>query len=232
MRPLPLVVIPAVALVALSGCAFSPRGPITTENREIDAVSSVLLDASGDLTIREGEPSLVIHAPASLLDRLTSAVKNGVLVLGVTPGTPGFALSKVSYELTLPSLESLELTGSGDIDSDVPGDTLSIDLSGSGDITIDAIDAASVTLDISGSGDVELSGRSDELSISLDGSAEVSAEELDSTRVTVELDGSGDISVAASSTLDVSISGSGAVEYKGSPDVTQEISGSGEVTRA
>ena len=231
MRLLPLIALPAVAIVALSGCAFAPRGPVVSEDRDIDAATSVVLDSSGDLTIREGEPALTIHAPQAVLDRLTSTVKNGVLELGVTPGTPGIMLGKVSYELTLPSLESLEVNGSGDIDSDVPGDSLTIDISGSGDLDIDDIDASSVILDISGSGDVELSGRTDDFTLTIDGSADVRADELDSAVVTVDLSGSGDIAVAASDTLEVSISGSGSVVYEGRPEVTQDISGSGEVTR-
>jgi len=231
MRIIPLLTAPAVALLALSGCAFVPRGPVVSEDREIDAVTSVTLDTSGDLTIRQGEPSLVIHAPESVLDRLTSDVSGDTLVLGVRPGTPGFTVGRVSYELTLPSLEGIEINGSGDVESNVPGDTLAISVDGSGDLDIDDIDTSEVTIEISGSGDVELSGRTDDFTLSIDGSAEVRADELDAARVSIDLDGSGDIEVAASDTLDVSISGSGSVLYEGSPEVTQEISGSGEVGR-
>lgn len=231
MRLLPLLALPAVTVLALSGCAFAPKGPVVSEDRDIDAATSVVLDSSGNLTIREGEPSLVITAPASVLERLTSSVTNGVLELGVKPGTPGFALGRISYELTLPSLEGLEVNGSGDIDSDVPGDDLTIDVNGSCDLDIDDIDAGSVTLSIRGSGDVELSGRTDEFALSIDGSADVRADELEAAAVTIDVDGSGDLAVAASDTLDVSISGAGSVVYEGRPEVSQDISGSGEVSR-
>lgn len=229
MRLIPLLALPAVALVTLSGCAFAPRGPVVAEDRDIDAATSVVLGTSGDLTITEGEPSLTIHAPAAVLERLTSTVRDGVLELGVKSGTPGFLLGRLSYELTLPSLTGLEVNGSGDVESDVPGSRLSVEINGSGDLDLEGIDASSVALDISGSGDVELSGRTDDFTLSIDGSADIRADELDSDAVTVELDGSADIEVAASSTLDVSISGSGSVRYRGRPDVTQDISGAGEV---
>ncbi len=231
MRLLPVIALPAVTVLALSGCAFAPKGPIVTEDRDIAAATSVVLGTSGTLTIREGEPSLVVSAPAAVLDRLTSSVSKGVLDLGVKPGTPGFALGRISYELTLPSLEGLEINGSGDVDSDVPGDDLVIEINGSGDVDIDDIEAGSVTLSISGSGDVELSGRTDEFTVSIDGSADVRADELDAAAVTIDLDGSGDLAVAASDTLDVSISGAGSVAYEGRPEVTEDISGSGEVSR-
>jgi hypothetical protein len=218
-------------VVVLSGCAFAPSGPVVSEDRDISAATGVVLETSGDLTIREGDPSLVIHAPAAVLERLTSSVDDGVLTLGVKPGTPGFRIGKISYELTLPSLESLEVDGSGDIESDIPGDDLAIAINGSGEVDIDDIDAGTVSLDISGSGDVELSGRAERLDISIDGSADVRAEDLATKDVSVDLDGSGDIDVRALGTLEVSLSGSGSVSYEGDPEVTQDISGSGEVSR-
>jgi hypothetical protein len=225
-----LVIVPALALGALSGCAFTARGPAATEDRDIDTASTVVLETSGDLTIREGEPSLVITASQSVLDRLTSDVRDGELVLGVRAGTPPILLGEIRYELTLPSIERLEVNGSGDIDSDVPTADLEIEINGSADLDISSIDGSTVSLEISGSGDVDLSGRTDELAISIDGSADVDADDLDSQTVSVDLDGTGDIAVSASRTLDVSISGSGSVRYAGSPEVTEDISGSGEVS--
>jgi hypothetical protein len=65
--------------VAFTGCV--PIGPMSSSTLEIDDdVTLVVLETGGDLTITEGEPSLTIHAPAGILDRLTSEVLNGVLV--------------------------------------------------------------------------------------------------------------------------------------------------------
>lgn len=232
MRIVPLLVLPTVALVTLSGCSLVPRGPLVSESRDIDRAQTVVLNTSGDITIREGAPSLIITAADSVLDRLTSSVDDGVLVLGVKPGTPGFLLGPISYELTLPSVEGLEINGSGDIDSDVPtGSVLGVTISGSGDVSVESIDASRVVLDIRGSGDVELEGRADDVEILIAGSGEVTADELDSTNVTVKITGSGDVEVAASSTLDVSIAGAGDVVYVGRPEVTQSIAGSGNVSQ-
>jgi hypothetical protein len=231
MRLIPLIVIPAATLVALSGCAFAPRGPVVSEDRGIGAATAVELRTSGDLTIKEGEPALTIHAPAAVLDSLTSSVEDGVLVLDVAPGTPGFLVGRISYELTLPSLQGLEVDGSGDVSSDVPGESLDIEINGSGDLDIQDIDASAVTLEISGSGDVELSGRADELTLSIRGSGDVRAGGLDAERVAVDINGLGDVAVSASEALDVALSGAGTVRYQGDPEITQKISGAGEVKR-
>jgi len=230
-RPIALLVIPAVTVLALSGCSFAgARGPAVSQEREIDTATVVVLDTSGDLEISEGEPSLVIYAPASVLEQLTAEVVGGELQLGAKPGMPDFLFGDIRYELSLPSLERIEINGSGDVDSDLPGENLDIEINGSGDLSMGSIDASAVIVEISGSGDVELSGRSTELSIEIDGSADVDAEDLETERVSVEIDGSAEVDVSASDTLAVSISGAGSVNYAGRPQLTQEISGSGEVT--
>jgi Putative auto-transporter adhesin, head GIN domain len=171
-RTLTLITVPVCVLVFLSGCGLATRGPVVSgpvvsEERSIDIATSVVLDSWGDLTIREGEPSLVIRAPAAVLKRLTADVNDGELVLGVKPGSPMISNARVEYELTMPSLEGIAISGSGSVDSVVPGDDLTVDISGSGDVDIDSIDASSVTLDLSGSGDIRFSGRADELTVSM-----------------------------------------------------------------
>lgn len=230
MRRIALLVIPVIVVGSLSGCVFA-AGPLTSEDRSIDAATTVVLDTSGELTISEGAPGLVIHAAESVLDRLTSEVRDGVLTLGSRPGAVPFLLGEVRYELTLPSLDRLEVNGSGDIESDLPVGDLAIEINGSGDVDFSVIDGSAVAVEINGSGDVELEGRTDEFTVSSAGSADISADKLDAARVTIDLDGSGDVEVAASQTLDVSIAGSASVTYSGNPQITQEISGSGEVSR-
>ena len=88
---------------------------MSSESREIDDVSAVVLDTEGDLTITEGEPSLTIHAPEGVLDALTSDVEGGVLELGRRPGTFSFGRSEIRYELVVESLDAIEVSGSGDI---------------------------------------------------------------------------------------------------------------------
>lgn len=125
---------------------------MSSVTREFENVSGVELDTSGDLTISEGEPSLTIHAPEGILDQLTSDVRDGVLVLARRPGFMPFGSAEIRYELTVHNLESIEVSGSGDVDVHVT-DTIAGDISGSG--TVRYRGGATVESDISGSGDVE-----------------------------------------------------------------------------
>ncbi|SFS14279.1 Putative auto-transporter adhesin, head GIN domain [Microbacterium sp. cf046] len=229
VRTIAAVVIAASVLVVAGCMPLVASGPMTSEEREIDAVAKVVLDTSGDLSIKEGEPRLVIRASESALERLTSEVSGDTLVLGTTPG-PVISLGDVSYELTLPDLESIEVNGSGDIDSAVSAEgTIRLDIDGSGDLQWSGLDAERVEIRVAGSGEVEMSGRTAELAIELDGSGSIDVEALKAQDAVVSISGSGDIDVSASDSLAAEISGSGRITYSGDPTVDADISGSGEV---
>jgi hypothetical protein len=231
-RILSLTAIAAAAALTLSGCVFSSPGPSVSEEREIDAVTTVILDAAGDVTITEGEPSLVIHAQQSALDRLTSDVRGDTLTLGARGGFLNWVTGHVSYDLTLPDLEALELNGSGDIETSVTAEgTLRIEISGSGNVTIENIDSERVEAEISGSGEIHLAGSATELLVELGGSGDIDASDLSVQHADVRIGGSGNASVDARDSLTVRISGSGEVEYTGDPDIDSNISGSGDLVK-
>lgn len=220
----------AASVLVLTGCVpVVAAGPMTSEEREIGAVTAVRLDASGDLSITEGTPGLVIHAPSDALDRLTSETDGETLVLGTTPG-PEVIVGDVRYELTVADLESITLNGSGDIEATVSAaGAIRLDIDGSGNVTWTGMDADSVAVRLAGSGDVEVAGTATDTTIELDGSGSIDAGALEAQSAVVSISGSGDISVSASDTLSADISGSGRVTYSGDPDVDADVSGSGSV---
>jgi hypothetical protein len=218
----------ALVAVALTGCV--PVGPMSSATPAIDDdVTSVVLETGGDLTITEGEPSLTIHAPAGILDRLTSDVSNGVLVLGRRAGFVPFGFGEIRYELTVESLESIEIKGSGDVDSTISGDELAIIIQGSGDVTVTGVDADEVDLRIEGAGDIELSGDADSIAVEIDGSGDIDTDSLEVRDAVVSISGSGEVDLHVTDTLDVEISGSGTVNHRGGATVESDISGSGDV---
>lgn len=231
-RILTLTTVSAIVALGLTGCVLPVSGPNVSEERDIEAVTALVLDSSGDVTISEGEPSLVIHAPQGALDRLTSDVSGDTLTLGARGGFLNWTMGEVRYELTLPNLETLELNGSGDVESTISTDgTLVIEISGSGDIDLADIDAERVEAVISGSGGIDLAGTATELLVKIGGSGDIDASNLEVQEAVVEISGSGDVSVAARDNLAVRIPGSGRVDYTGDPVVDSEVTGSGEVVK-
>ena len=229
-----LLVLPAVAgLLALAGCsALADAGPQTTAQRTIAAVTAVELQTSGDLTVTVGDtPGLTIKAGANQLDYLTSEVDGDTLLLDSKADMPSG--DSISYELVVPSLTSLDVSGSGSATGDgiLRGDA-TVTLSGSGDVTLTGLQVPSATVTLSGSGKVTLDGSADSQQVDLSGSGDYNGKELTAGDTGIEVTGSGNANVTVSGRLEVSISGSGDVTYFGSPtQVEKSVSGSGSVNQ-
>jgi hypothetical protein len=222
--------------VSLAGCVPiwhpSASGPRVAEERDIASIEAVEVRTDGDLTVTVGDtPSLTITAPKGVIDRLTSDIVDGVLVLSVTAPSIGFGMGDIDYELTVPRLTQVSIEGSSDVTADFTGaDDVTIEVDGSGDVDGRNIDADRVTTSVSGSGDIELEGTTDIQALEIDGSADFGGGDLVSRATTIDLSGSGDIEVHATETLDVDLSGSGNVRYTGGAQLSSDISGSGTVT--
>lgn len=228
-RILTISALSLLTIPLLAACAFVPIGPLVTQDRPIEDVTAVSLDSMGDLTITRGEPSLTITAGSGVIDSLTAEVRDGVLHLGSKRGFGAFR-GDVRYELSLPTLESLTVAGSGDVTADFGGAaTVLVAIEGSGDIEGSGIGSDSVRASIEGSGDLELSGDTDRLDVSIEGSGDIDLDDLTARDASASIDGSGDIRVRATSTLEASISGSGTIRYSGGAEVSSSIDGSGAI---
>ncbi|QEO09214.1 head GIN domain-containing protein [Protaetiibacter larvae] len=231
-----------VGATLLAGClpvpriAFPPEalGELATEQHAVsDEVHALRLETGGSVDVVLGdEPGLTIRGPQGILDRLTVDESNGTLVLGSTGGA-GWLGELLRYTLTVTSLDTVELSGSGDVRADLSAaDVVTIRVDGSGDVTGTGVAADSVDVELSGSGDVRLAGQADTATLRVSGSGDLSAGALRLVDALAEVDGSGDLTVHASGELDASVSGSGDILVRGNPRVTREISGSGDIVGA
>ena len=210
---LPAAVIATAVFAGLAGCAIAAEldGVVETQDYAVDPFTSIEANGSGDVSVQVGpEASVTATGDTALLERLRVSVEGDVLHLDGPSGTIGWSSEDIAYAITVPHLDAVELSGSGDVDVT--------------DVETDAFSART-----SGSGDIVLSGRADSLAIELDGSGRVDADALDARDARVDLSGSGDIRVRASGDLDVDISGSGDVTTVGAASVAADVSGSGEV---
>lgn len=222
-----------LAALALTGCVVESAGPAETREIDIEDVSAVDLGTSGDLTVRRGAtPSLTVTAGARTHERLVSEVRDGVLVLDARGSFGVRSAGEIRYELVVPELSDLAVSGSGDVTADdVTGDDLRVLIEGSGDVEITRVDATGVRVSVEGSGDVELSGRAGSVGVGIEGSGNVDLGDLRVQEADVSIEGSGEVDLDVRERLAVSISGSGTVTYSGDPEVTQQVEGSGDVRR-
>jgi hypothetical protein len=244
----------ASALFSAS-CGFADavrgNGKIETERRDVSAFTSVSVSGSGTLRVHEGSRKVEIIADSNILPYITTEVSGGVLKIGFKPLTSITRATKMEYDVTVPSLEGVHLSGSGDAYVDAfSGDRFSASISGSGGVKAD-LDYDSIELSASGSGgyDVELAtkslsascsgsgkfylkGAADKAGFAISGSGSVMARNLSAKKADVRVVGSGSVEIRAADELKAALSGSGDVRYWGNPKVDSRVAGSGRVKRA
>lgn len=232
-------IIPALALAALlAGCSLSladldeviGSGDQTTQSRDVSGFDAVRLEGVGAVDVTEGDGfSVEVSADENLMDRITTEVEAGTLVIGVERGFTIVPRAGITVSVVLPELTGLEVSGAGDVDAGpVEAGAFEIGVSGAGSVTVDELVADELTVAVSGVGGVRIDGGEvSEQSVTLSGVGDYSAVDLESATADVANSGVGSIEVWATERLVADISGTGDVRYRGSPTTEVSISGLG-----
>jgi Putative auto-transporter adhesin, head GIN domain len=182
------------------------------QTRELAPFDAVELAGSNEVRIRVGgEQSVVVHADDNLLDRVTTRVVDGKLVIGNEGG--GFTTRHpIRVAVVVPAVDELALSGSGTIEAD--------------DVDVDEL-----TVVLSGSGLVSASGRARRVEVKLNGSGDAELQGVVAQEAHAKLSGTGRIAVNATESLDASVPGTGSIEYSGNPpQVRKSVDGVGSVS--
>jgi hypothetical protein len=207
-------------------------GTVVEENRPISGVKTVEVANQGNLIIQIGvEESLVIEAEDNLMDSITSDVRSGRLTLGTKSGVNLRNTEPINYYLTVPGLQGLSVSSSGDIDAPaLEAERFEIRVSSSGDINIEELIARQLEVDITSSGDVTINaGVVEDQDVRISSSGNYDASRVDSRQVKVRLSSSGDAVVRVEEQLDATLSSSGNLYYIGDPQVAARVTSSGDV---
>ena len=228
-----------ISYLAILLVAFLFTTPLQAkeEMREVSAFSKIALRISAKVYVVQGErQSVKIVAEPETLEEIITEVKDRTLNIRYPNNNifrnwnPG----KVEVYITVPEVDGLTVSGSGDIESEhIKTRILDLAVSGSGNITIETLSAEKVDAAISGSGNVRLNngGVADELKARISGSGNVNASGFEAQKVDVQTSGSGNCYVTSNGSLNVRVSGSGSVYYSGNPSIDSSISGSGKVKK-
>lgn len=186
-------------------------GDVVTEEREVSGFTSISLQGVGELVIDQtGSESLTVTADDNFLPYIETQVRGRELIITIQEDTTLSDITELTFHVTVDSLDSLELTGAGDVELlHLENDTWDVNLSGAGNITV--------------------SGQVDTQTIVISGAGSYNGEALISQAASIENSGAGMAIVQVSDSLNVNISGLGSVEYIGDPTVEQTITGLGTV---
>jgi len=201
------------------------------EERDVSSFTGVSLGISGDLYLTQGSPQKVVIQAEKNLDEIETQVRDGVLRIKTDNWTS--RIKGVKIWITMPEVEALNVSGSGDIIAETPinADELELKVSGSGSINVDELKGDEIGAAISGSGDLKLAGSADEMELRISGSGSVYAEGLKVNECGIKISGSGSCKIDVTGELDASISGSGKVTYYSNPQIDARVSGSGKVRK-
>lgn len=221
VKVVPMTLFRAVAILVLgltvlvAGCGSDScgggAGPIVSQTLDLSRFTGFDFQIGGEVTVVPGSTQqVVVRSQQNVIDSLNLDVINGIWEIGYTSCVEG--INEFSVDITLPELESVELSGAGTINAETQASTIDTILSGAGTVT--------------------LSGEASSQQVTLEGSGTVEAFDLTTDETTVLLTGQGTVNVSASEQLNVDLLGAGAVSYKGDPQLNVRITGVGSVVDA
>jgi hypothetical protein len=207
------------------------------QTRKVDSFTEISLRIGANIHLEQGEKqSVEVTAKSSTLDELITEVKDGKLIIRFPNKNifwNDFRPGEITINITMPEINGLAVSGSGDILADdlIKSKILDLSVSGSGNIKLKDLSAERVKSAISGSGNIIIAGKetAQDLSIVISGSGNFKGMDYSANDVTVKVVGSGNVGIEAKNNLYIRLAGSGNVTYKGKPSIDQSTTGSGSV---
>ena len=188
--------------------AVQGSGIPATQMRNLPAFRRVDLAGANNLAVHvDGAPAVAVRGDDNLIKLVTTNVRNGTLA--VAQSRSFTSKSGMSVEVTVPSLDS-------------------VTLSGAGVLNVYGVRGSRFIVRVPGSGILSVTGAVTRLNATLSGTGDVRLQDLAARDVKANVFGSGRLLVQARRSLDASISGTGTILYSGRPSsVTQRITGNG-----
>lgn len=205
------------------------------EDRIVPAFTAITLNGVGSVRVSKGPQAVSVTIDADLADLFETGVRDGRLVMGFKSGLRTMLalprLSTCAIEVTMPSLDGVELNGAGTLAFEgFAGGALAVTTNGaarvSGTVSHDV-----VTVRMSGAGRAELEGEATALDVGCTGGGELDSGSLAAGSARVSMTGAARVELRVRKELRASITGAGRLAYWGSPIVIESVSGSGSVLR-
>ncbi|MBV8660479.1 MAG: DUF2807 domain-containing protein [Burkholderiales bacterium] len=201
--------------LALSGMAFA-SSPQAEQTRQVPSFDGISTSGAWDIDVRVGPAASVrITGPQDVLDRITTEVIDGNLVIGQKPhtNTHWYKSDPTPHVyVTVPVLKRYSAEGAGETTlHDVTGEQFALSFEGAGALTA--------------------SGKLKSLNVSAHGAGELNLKGLQADDVTANLEGLGSIYLYAHQSLTASVNGIGSLTYYGHPArMTRSVNGIGSVS--
>ena len=233
LKKVALLLLITVSLGNVYAQKVKGNGKMINKTRNVGSFDGVGVSGSFDVILVTGnEGKLEISVEENLEPYLITEVSGGSLKIKWKKGTNIRTTKSTQVTVHFKEINSLAMSGSGDITSKdvIKGNSLDMAVAGSGDIKL-SMDVQKAQSAISGSGDIELSGKAAEFEAAVSGSGDIEAYDLKTEKAELKVAGSGSIEISVEKEIVARVSGSGDIKYKGQPRIEDiKVSGSGNVS--
>ncbi len=195
----------------------------------LSGFSTISMSGLWDVNIEQGDHyNVAIHGSERQKAHYRISQINGKLIIDYDARLENsfwknnlFKRDKVDIDITLPSLEALDLKGAGKVRfGNFDENDVSIDITGA--IQVDGkLEATNLEVDITGASSLELSGSGVFLDASINGASRLEAYGYEADRVVVEAHGASSAKVYANESLEINKSFASRVSHRGDPDVVK-----------
>lgn len=241
MRQHLFVAATAASILALSGCSVGraeSAGPAVSRNYQVDGFTGLEVAGPFDVKVVTGKAVAVsARGPQNLLDETEAVVEDGKLLIRPKKknwlGGMSWSGSRepAVFTVSVPSLDSAAVAGSGDIDVDrVSGDRFKGEIAGSGNMRLATVAVQELGLSIAGSGEMTAAGQARRATYEIAGSGDLDASRLRATDAEAEIAGSGNIKAMVTGNAKARIAGSGDIAITGGARCQSSKDGSGNIS--
>ena len=221
----------------LGGKTIKGDGNVVTRNYDMTDFNSISTSLSATVNFNIADHySCTVCVDENLFDHLDIKVKDNELLMGKQKEDKNTQLKATQFviEVTAPSLESINLAGSGTFNalSPLQGEAMEVNLAGSGDIVFHkTVSARDIELNVAGSGDMVCDDLvADKLDSNIAGSGDLKVTKGTVREATASVAGSGDIVLTCDiENLDANVAGSGDIKARVNGKLTYGIFGSGDI---
>ncbi len=237
----------AVLFLMGIGMASAQSNSTDTVDAHLTGFDRIKIQGPFKVYITQGtEESVKLIASQEALGRITSTVEGQTLNLrnkyeswswGPKKWFSGNnrdynQVERVIVYITLRDLNSLSISGSGNVafTSPIATKALDVQLRGSADLS-GKINTQQLDATISGSGNIKLAGTATDAKVKISGSGKFSALDLATENANVHISGSGDASVNASNQVNAALHGSADLRYTGTASINTIKTGSASVRK-
>ena len=207
----------ALSLLA-AGCVDIVDGNkvLTEDPRVLTGFERVTARGGLDVTLEEGDFSVVVRIDENLQSYVQTSVDDGTLTISVDDANIRKKLPGPHVIVTMPSLRDAETAGEGTLTaSEFEGDApVSLELTGSGKLLWSGR-ATELDAVLAGSGDMSIEGVADATELFLRGAGTLDARDLVADSASIELDGPGALSVTVNGRVDARAANGGTVDLFG-----------------